>query len=406
MPDFPDRNQLFRVERDEVLARNADISLEAVEREGTDANVLLAAASAAGDEVVAQLIAVCAAQYIDSAQGPVLDKLVFDRYGLVRKPASPATGSVQFRTTAPNPATFTIPIGTIVQTADGIQFITTGAVIFLIGATGPVVATVRSVLAGSSQQAQTNTITSIVSPIPGQPTDLAVNNPLATAGADDAESDADLRDRARQFFSTARRGTLAAIEQGALAVPGVRRATAIEVIDVLGRPARVVELVIADAFTDALVQQDTNPPSYQVQSQSLAQTVFDGLLDVRAAGMFVQVFVAQVIVQPIILNLTFSAGVDANFVALVARATVVAKVNSLRPGQTLVVADLLTALQGVAGLAFTGNEIETPSGDVVPRALQVLRTSLNQTTICVAIQTDGAAAVLANTTNPDNFIAV
>jgi hypothetical protein len=406
MPDFPTFSDLFRVERDEVLARNAKLSLEAVERDGTDANVLLAAAAAAGDEVVAQLIAVCAAQYIDSAQGSALDKLAFDRYGLVRKPASPATGSVQFRTTVANPATFTIPIGTVVQTPDGIQFVTTGAVIFLIGSVGPVVATVRSVLAGASQQAQTNTITSIVSPIPGQPTDLKVNNPLATAGADDAEIDADLRDRARQFFVTARRGTLAAIEQGALAVPGVRRATAIEVIDVLGRPARVVELVIADAFTDALVQQNTNPVSYQVQSQSLSQTVYNGLLDVRAAGIFVQVFVAQVIVQPIVLNLTFNAGVDANFVALIARATVVATVNSLRPGQTLVLQTVLTALQGVAGLAFTGNEIESPAGDIVPLALQVIRTSLNQTTICVAIQTDGVSAILANTTNPDNFIQV
>lgn len=406
MPDFPDFNELFRVERDEVLARQAKLSLEAVERDGTDANVLLAAAAAAGDEVVAQLVAVCAAQYIDSAQDTALDKLVFDRYGLVRKPASPAIGSVQFRTTVACPATFTIPVGTVVQTPDGIQFVTTGAVIFLIGSTGPVVATVRSVLAGASQQAQSNTITSVVSPIPGQPTDLTVNNPLATAGADDAEIDADLRDRARRFFVTARRGTLSALEQGALAVPGVRRATAIEVIDVLGRPARVVELVIADGFTDALVQQNTNPPSYQAQSQSLSQTVFNGLLDVRAGGIFVQVFVAQVVIQPIVLNLTFAAGVDANFVALMARATVVATVNSLRPGETLLVANLLNALRSVPGLVYTGNEIDLPAGDVVPRALQVLRTSLNQTTICVAIQTDGVSAILANTTNPDNFIQV
>ena len=49
MPNFPTFDALFRAGRDEVLTRNAKISREAVEREGMDANILVAAAAAIGD---------------------------------------------------------------------------------------------------------------------------------------------------------------------------------------------------------------------------------------------------------------------------------------------------------------------------------------------------------------------
>lgn len=404
MPDFPTRADLFRILRDEVLSQNAKLSLEAVERDGTDANVLLAASAEAGDEVVGQLVRVAAGNFLDSAEGQALDRLVFDRYGLVRKPAAPAIGSVEFSTTANNPAAFTIAANTLLQTADGIQFATVDAVTFPIATTGPVIAQVRSVLAGLDQQAKKNTITSIVSTITGSPTDLVVNNSLATSGADDAESDSSLRERARRFFTTARRGTITAIEQGALAVPGVRRATAIEVIDVLGRPARLVQLIIADAFTDALVEQDVNPASYQAQSQALSQAVFSSLSDVRAAGIFVQVFVAQVVLQPIVLQLRFQAGVNADQTALVARASVVAATNDLNPGEILEIADLLEILSKVPGLApIQGDEVTSPPGDIVPKALQVVRTSLNLVTV-QPIQTDDSNPILTQTANPDAFV--
>jgi hypothetical protein len=404
IPDFPTRADLFRILRDEVLSQNAKLSLEAVERDGTDANVLLAASAEAGDEVVGQLVRVAAGQFLDSAEGQLLDRLVFDRYGLVRKPASPALGTVEFTTTVANPAAFTIPANTLLQTADGIQYTTVDASTFPIASTGPVYVQVRSVLAGLDQQAKKNTITSIVTPITGSPADLAVNNSIATSGADDAESDASLRERARRFFTTARRGTLTAIEQGALAVPGVRRATAIEVIDVLGRPARLVQLIIADAFTDALVEQDVDPPTYQTQSQALSQAVFSSLSDVRAAGIFVQVFVAQVVLQPVILQLRFQAGVNADQTALVARASVVAATNDLLPGEIWAVADMLDILSKVPGLApIQGDEVSSPAGDVVPKALQVIRTSLNLVTV-QPIQTDNSNPVLTPTTNPDAFL--
>lgn len=400
MADFPTYNDLFRAARDEVLIRQGKLTREIVEREGTDANILTALASAAGEQVVNQLADVASGLYLDSAKEEALDRLVFDRYGIVRKSASPALGSVDFTTSVVTVAAFTIPAGTLLSTADGIQFVTSDAALFPLGSAGPVVVAVRSVLAGKSQQAAINKITSIIGTIPNAPGNLSVNNSKATSGADDDESDDSLRSRARAFFVTARRGTIAAIEAAALGISGVRTAKAIEVLDGLGRPARFVLLVVADAFTDQLAKLDTIPPSYDLQSKQLAVSVFSGLSDIRPAGIFIQVEVASVILQPVTLALTFQAGVGADRVALEARATVVNAINALKPGATMVRTALVEALRIVPGLVITGGEIASPAGDVTAKPLQVLRSTL----ALVTAASSQTGTPLALSSNPDAFI--
>jgi hypothetical protein len=375
--DFVNFTDLFRAARDEVLAREGRLTRAVVERPGTDANLLLAGGAGAADEVLKQLFEVEAGVFLDTAVGQALDRWVFDRYGLLRKPASAAIGEVSFTTTAANPIAFAIPANTLLSTASGIQFVTTAGASFPFGSIGPIVVPVRSVLAGVDQQAAPNTITNLVSQITNQPTDLAVTNPLATAGADDDESDDSLRARARAFFTTARRGTIAAIEQGALAVPGVRTAQAFEVLDPFARPNRLVQLVVSDAFTDSLVGVSPVPTSYATQSQAFAATVFAGLSDVRAAGIFVDVIVAQVILLPITLHLTFNSGADPNETTSEAKAVAVNYTNGLAPGASFIVDDLIDQLRAIPGLFITGNEVASPNGDVVPMTLQALRTSLS-----------------------------
>ena len=402
MSDFPSRQDLFRAARDELLRLNGQLTRDTVERDGSDANILANMGVAAGDEVIGQLIDVFAGAFLDSARGEKLDRLVFDRYGLVRKPASPSLGTVTFSTTAPNPSGFTIPVGTAVSTSNGVQFLTTVATSFPPATTGPLFVPVRSVLAGSDQQASIGTITSIVSTIPGQPVDLVVGNTVATAGADDAELDEGLRDRARRFFTSAQRGTIGALEAAALAFPGVNKASVIEVLDALGRPARFVQLVVADRFTDALANLGVSDPAYDAQSQQLATQVFLSLNEFRAAGVFVQVIVGQVILQTVQLQLTFSAGVNADQVALQARAGMVNYINTLSPGASFVPATAIEeALRPITGLIITGDEIFTPAGTIVPKATQLLRTSLSLVT-AAAVQ---SAQPIALTTNPDAFIA-
>lgn len=396
--DFPTRTDLFRVARDRILGLNGKLSAEVVQRDGTDANVFVAGGAAMADQVVGQLVQVCRGQFLDSSEDQQLDLYVFDRYGLVRKPAAPSLGTARFSTTALVGTAFTIPAGTVMSTSDGVNFITTVATSFPAGITGPIYVAIRSSLAGFSQQAKAGALTNIVSTVAG-PADLVVTNEVATAGAADREDDPSLRDRARRFWTTGQRGTLAALENGALAVPGVVRASAIEVLDSAGKPGRWVQLLISDRFTDALVSINQTSAVYDSQSQALARTVFNALSNVRCGGNYVQVIVSQVVLLMVRLDLTFSAGIDPIAVSEQARAIVVNYCNGLAPGASFKPLEAITSLRSVAGLLITGNEIAVPAGTVVPRAMQVIRTSFD----LVTATNQGAS--LFTTTNPDSIIA-
>jgi len=400
MADFPSFSALFQLARNEMLARNSLLARGTVDRPGTDANVLIAAAVAAADEVMGQLINTTAGLYLDSAEGVALDRLLFDRYGLTRKVAASGVTSLVFTTTNPAAAAFSIPANTQVTTADGIQYETIQPETFPLGSTGPIYAIAKSVLAGANQQVTPNTLTNISSAITGSPADLVVTNPLASTGASDVESDASFRERGRAFFFTARRGTLRAIEQGALAVPGVDKASAYEVLDLSGRPARLVGLVIADQYTDTLARLTSIPATYAAQSAALAQTVFNALQDYRAGGIFVQVQVAAVRMLSVQLALSFQAGVNIDNVATSARAAVVGVVNALNPGADLAPGALLDALRRVNGLVITGNEIVSPPGVVVVNPLEVLRTTL----AIVNATSSNPGTPIGAYTNPDQIV--
>lgn len=367
--DFPSFQDYFRIARDEALARNAQLTKDAIERQGSDANIIIAAACAAADEATTQLAKATASLFIDSAKGTDLDKLVFDRWALTRKAAAPAVGQVQLTTSTATVSAFTIPAGTQFSTPSGNVFVSTDpSVTFPSGSTGPVNVNVQSLLAGSNQQAAVGQITSILSQITGAPSGLSASNSTATAGAADEETDDSLRNRARTFFTTVRRGTLSALIQGALSVPGVVTANAFET-------SGNVQLIITDAFTLALATLSTVPASYQTQAQTFATTVFNALNDYRAFGIPVQIIVAQVVLQSVQLALTFPAGADTVTIAAAAVTAAIGYVNSLSPGQALSRSALLTIISGVSGLQFTGNEVVVPTGDVVPTALQVIRTT-------------------------------
>lgn len=373
--DFPSFSTLFQIARTEALIRNPQLTRDAIDREGSDANILLAAAAAAADEVIGQLVAVSAGLYTESATGDALDRLLTDRYGLVRKTATAAVGNVTFTLPATNPTEFVIPINTQLGTAEGSKYETTASTVFTNGATSLIVP-IRALLAGAETQARPNTITSILSSIAGAPDTLTVTNTQATVGAADRESDTDYRRRGQQFFSTVRRGTLAALVQGALSVPGVVTAQVFEWVTEAGTPYPFVELVVTDQYTDALADFSTVPPAYSEQSQQLAVTVTEALNAYRPAGLYVRVRVASTILQPVTLALTYVGGVDTDAVAQSARASVVLYINNLTAGQPLDPDALIDVLRTVPGLYITGNEIASPSGVVSVAPQKVLRTTM------------------------------
>ena len=131
------------------------------------------------------------------------------------------------------------------------------------------------------------------------------------------------------------------------------------------------------SFTEQFVDYSQTPPLYAAQSLEITKDAYAGLVDARAAGIYVDVLLAMISVLPVATHLTFLASANADLVTTLARAAIVNYVNSLPPGATFVHADAQRALQSVPGLSYTGREITSPSGDVAPSPLVALRTSLS-----------------------------
>jgi Baseplate J-like protein len=395
VPDFPKAAELFRIARDEAVSRSERLTVNAVDRDGTDSNIMLYGAAVVGEEVIGQLAATEEGVWLASATGAKLDRWAFDRYSLTRKQASAAFVTVRFSTTVGAPSAFLIPSGTKLATSTGQEFITVVSVPYPLAGIGPVETLARSTLAGVDQNIGTGALNSITSSITNKPVDLVVTNVEAAAGGDNVEEDDDFKQRIARFFPSARRGTKSAIETGALEFPGVVRALAIEALQGTGYPTRALTLVISDRFTDALVRQGVSVPSYDTKSQAFAAQVFAALDEFRAFGMPVKVIVAQVRLVSVVLRLRFKASVtNPDAVALFARTLVVQLINGGTPGSTFDPAAAVTLLRSVSGLEVFGDEVASPVGPIVPTSpYQVLRSSLS------IVTTDSQATLQSQATN-------
>lgn len=390
--DFPKFAELFRTFRDTIVANSSRVTLNAVDRDGSDVNLIGAGGGAMGEEVVESLADVNEGFWLDSARGPKLDRLVWDRYSMTRLPAAPSFVFVQFVTSSPNPLAFAINAGTKLSTSDGVEFVTVTSSTFPLGSSGPVTLLCRSTLAGTDRNVDAGTIGSITSRIPNSPANLIVNNAAAAAGGANAELDSALRSRARRFWSAARRGTKAALELGALSVAGVVSAAAFEGLTGPAIPGRMVSLVVTDAFTDALVQQGQTVSSYATKSQAFAVQVLTGLDEYRAFGIPVFVSVAQVAMVSVILRLRYfaTAASDIDYINSLARSAMVNWTNQLGGGAILDPADLLAKLRAIPGLDIRGDEVVSPPGPIVPGSpYRALRTSSSLVTV------DGPATLTA-----------
>lgn len=380
MPDFLDEQSLFRIGRRKALLLQPNLAVDAVDREGSGANTLLAAAALMGGEISGQLTEAYAGLWLNSARRERLDKLIWDRYQKTRKPASVAYGSVQFSTASPAVAAFTIPSGLIIASTDGRQYSTVETVEYPLGSVGPITVRFVSTLTGLAQQARPGTITRIVGTIAGAPSDLAMTNVTATAGADDEEQDDAFVARVQALRSVPAPGTAAGLEARALEHPGVTSARAYEGVNAYGLPARTNLLVITDRYTADLATLSDPIPTYAAQSSALAASVLATLDNVRALGIETQVVVAQTRLLPGQLALSLLASATPDTV-LQARNRFVGYVNQRGAGGRFQYAAATRAIAGVPGLNVTGKEIVYPPSDVVVNPLEVVRTDLSLVTV-------------------------
>lgn len=306
-----------------------------------------------GEEVVAALANCMQGLFVETATGPALDRVVFDRYGLRRQGANPASVDITLSRPVPGAATpGTYAQGSRVQTAAGFQFATDDDAVFGDFDTSASVSA-TALVAGPTGNVSAGTVTQFADS-PFDP-NLEVVNALGAAGGTFAETDDEFRGRARDFFPTVRRGTLGAIEFGARSVPGVAVASAYELTNPCDGnpvPACAVSLIVADADGGF--------------SSKMLLDVRDNLIDFRAAGIPVIVSGGVVAEQTVTWDIGFDAGVNTVRVAEEVRAVTVAVSQFLAPGQTLLRSALIAGARAVPGAVVNDGSLVTPVGDVVP----------------------------------------
>jgi uncharacterized phage protein gp47/JayE len=376
--DLPSRLDLFAVGRQYVVERANKIDPKQIDVQGSDVNVFVGSTSVVAFEIVKQLAYSVNRLLLDGAEDEDLDRFAWDRYQTARFGASPAVGTVQFSRVSATVGAGSILVGTKVTTNDGIEYVTTSTAAFS-GTDLTSSADVQAVQAGRDFQVGANQIRRIPpqapANVPFDPT-LTVNNPVATAGGADREQDEDFRNRVRDFWLTARRGTLKAIELGARQVPGVVSAQASEVTTVGSTPARVVILYVADGSG--------------VSNQALANRVSTSLGEYRAAGIAVIVVTSQPEIVDVVLRLAFEANVDTVSLTQAVLSAVVGFINSIPVNNPLRIADLQAVLARFRsdGLVVTtdpttpaNSTIVAPVGDVIPDAGKTIRTTSQNVTL-------------------------
>lgn len=363
MPDLPSRIDLLSIGTDYMVQRATKIDHRQPLITGSDANLFVGAGAAMAHAVVLHLAYATARLMLDGARGEDLDRYVLDRYRLPRKGAAAALVTLRFYRDAGG-SNGDVVAGRKIKTKSGVEYTTIQTASF---STSTLVQEVdaRAAEAGKASQVGANTLRQFENTSDLFDPSLKVNNDAKAAGGEDIEDDETYRERARGFWAAARRGTLGAIEFGAVQVDGVVSAQAVEALNGSAQPARFVYLYISD--------------SSGVANAALAHAVQIQLFDFRGAGVYVQVVPSIPSIADVALKLTFASNVDTNALGENVRAAVVEYVNSLPVNAPLTRSALGAVLERYRsdGLIPNNGSIVTPAGDIVPSAGQTLRTTLD-----------------------------
>jgi uncharacterized phage protein gp47/JayE len=240
-----------------------------------------------------------------------------------------------------------------------IRFLTTQAAAWLASVNGGVTVNVEADLPGrASNLAAVNLITRLISDSPGEGT-YTITASSITAGGSEEETDEELRARTRAYPLTLRRGTLDALEYGALQIASVRRATAVE------DSGGIVTVYVSDidgASTGATVTVSATVPDTRTMTHDVARE----LQEWRAAGSLVNVTGGLLQTVDIEVVLTVRAGADVLAITTQIETAIEGAVNRLRIGETLYKNTIATAARLVDPDNILECEVVAPATNTAP----------------------------------------
>lgn len=281
-----------------------------------------------------QLDLVYGAGFIDTAEGDHLDRVVAV-LGIKRNEPDFAAGMVTFRRDAGARDALTIPIGTLVTTAeDPTQepskkaYLTTAEAQLAAGVTA-VDVHVHAEAPGHQMTTEAETIVVMPRPTPGI---KAVTNqaPVRFLGRE-RESDEELRQRAKQALLASGRASATALENALLSLPGIRQ---VRLQEEQTKPGIVV------LYVDGLTAENEAQVRQRID-------------EVRAAGIYVVLKPAQPIDLTVILRIRLDSRVKGEERELLEKrvaTTVEAFIQRIPMGEPLLFAQLTAAVLSVKGV--------------------------------------------------------
>lgn len=335
-------------------------------RVGDISHMLISAAAAMADRLIGWFSERIGATFLDGARGEDLTTLAADHWGIQRLAATKATAQVDIYRASADATTQTFAAGSTLATArdsrgQEVRYITVTAASWAVSENGAKTVNVQAETAGiAGNLAAENLITRLISAPPAGGT-YSLGDSTQPAGGSEEEDDATLRDRVRRYPSTLRRGTLYALEYGALTTPnaGVSKANAIQ------DDSGLVVVYVSDASggsSGATVEVD--PDLYD--DGLMTTRVAIELLNWACAGSLVSVVGGSIQTVAITVTLTVRIGVDVNQLLADVESAIQARTNKLTIGDTLYKSDIINATKAVDPDNIVDVVVVLPATDTAP----------------------------------------
>lgn len=353
MPVAPSFDDLLGQFQAEALAQNNLLAFN----DGDVTEAQAHGAGAMGDAAIRFTVQAFKETWLDGAKGDALTALVDDHLNIQRQPATAAQATASFSRPTGAAGGGTLLAGYVVGSefdaaGNTVLYTTQTDVVFVGAALGPLTATVTAQVLGRAGNVAIGAINRMVDS--KFDNSIVVTNPAVAAGGNEEESDPELRVRARLFWQTLRRGTLAALEFGALEVPTVRTVKATEDLS-----TGLVVVVVADS-----------------DGASTAQMVSDAEAELelwRAAGCSVTVLGGTQLLVDVTGVLVVNDGVDAAALAPLAVSAIEARLRKQRQGELLYLDSIKAAGIAIDPDAIDALVLSLPAANVTPTITQTIR---------------------------------
>jgi uncharacterized phage protein gp47/JayE len=327
----------------------------------------------------AQIWALLATTRAATSKAGDLDSWMAD-FGLTRIAGFASTGQLTFTRFAVNSSQPLVPVGSIVQTAQGVQFAVTadpsnanwtGAGYAFVPGVGTLVVPAAALVPAASSNVVAGTVTSLYQSVPGAD---QVTNAAAFTGGADAESDADFRTRFQQYIIGLSRGDLFGLQYA------LDSATNLNGLQYFVVENYSVDGVWCPGFFYVVADDATGSPS-----QSYLDNVMAAVQTVRPLTVRCAVIGPTTRLLNVAMIVTNATGFVHSTVCANVAAAVAKYVNGLGLGAGCAWGDVYTAARAVPGVTgvmdLTVNGVNGEAANVAAVPSQTLKTTTSMVAV-------------------------